>query len=93
LSFPQAVKAATIGVAYQMHRDDKMGSIEVGKLADVIVIDKNLRSLFDVSSAVIGGNAQARSAHMKAVYDADVAATKTLLTMVGGKVVFTDPTL
>jgi predicted amidohydrolase YtcJ len=93
LSFPQAVKAATIGVAYQMHRDDKMGSIEVGKLADVIVIDKNLRSLFDVSSAVIGGNAQARSAHMKAVYDADVAATKTLLTMVGGKVVFTDPKL
>jgi hypothetical protein len=46
-----------------------------------------------VSSAVIGGNAQARSAHMKAVYDADVAATKTLLTMVGGKVVFTDPKL
>jgi predicted amidohydrolase YtcJ len=93
LTFPQAVKAATIGVAYQMHRDDNLGSIEVGKLADLIVIDKNLRKLFDVSSALMDGNPQARSAHMKAVYDANVAATKTLLTMVGGKVVFTDPGL
>jgi predicted amidohydrolase YtcJ len=65
----------------------------VGKLADLIVIDKNLRKLFDVSSALMDGNPQARSAHMKAVYDANVAATKTLLTMVGGKVVFTDPGL
>jgi hypothetical protein len=30
---------------------------------------------------------------MKAVYDADVAATRCLLTMVGGKVVFSDPGL
>jgi len=60
---------------------------------DKIVIDKNLRPLFDVSSDVIDGNPQARSAHMKAVYGADVAATNTLLTMVGGKVVFTDPAL
>jgi predicted amidohydrolase YtcJ len=93
LTFPQAVKAATIGVAYQMHRDDEVGSIEEGKLADLIVIDKNLRQLFTVSGAVMSGNPQARSAHMKAVYDANVAATKTLLTMVGGKVVFTDPGL
>ena len=93
LTFPQAVKAATIGVAYQMHRDDEMGSIEEGKLADLIVIDKDLRPLFDVSDAAINGNPQARSAHMKAVYDANVAATKTLLTMVGGKVVFADPGL
>jgi len=93
LTFPQAVKAATLGIAYQMHRDDEVGSIEEGKLADLIVIDKNLRPLFDVSSDVIDGNPQARSAHMKAVYGADVAATNTLLTMVGGKVVFTDPAL
>jgi predicted amidohydrolase YtcJ len=90
LSFPQAVKAATIGVAYQMHRDDEVGSVEEGKLADLIVIDKDLRTLFEVSSDVMSGNPQARSAHMKAVYDANVAATKTLLTMVGGKVVFTE---
>jgi predicted amidohydrolase YtcJ len=93
LTFPQAVKAATIGVAYQMHRNDKVGSIEVGKLADLVVIDKNLRKLFDVSGGLMSGNPQARSAHMKAVYDANVAATKTLCTMVGGKVVFSDPGL
>jgi predicted amidohydrolase YtcJ len=93
LTFPQAVKAATIAVAWQMHRDDEVGSIEVGKLADLIVIDKDLRKLFDVSPAAVKGDPQARSAHMKAVYDANVAATKTLLTMVGGKVVFTDPGL
>ncbi|HET7294015.1 MAG TPA: amidohydrolase family protein [Vicinamibacteria bacterium] len=93
LTFPQAVKAGTIGVAYQMHRDDETGSIQEGKLADLIVIDKDLRPLFTVSGALMSGNAQARSAHMKAVYDANVAATKTLLTMVGGKVVFTDPGL
>jgi predicted amidohydrolase YtcJ len=91
LTFPQAVKAATIGVAYQMHRDDEVGSVEEGKVADLIVIDKDLRKLFDVSSAVLDGNPRARSEHMKAVYDADVAATKTLLTTVGGKVVFADP--
>jgi predicted amidohydrolase YtcJ len=95
LTFPQAVKAATLGVAYQMHRDAEIGSIEEGKLADLIVIDKDLRKLFDVSSAVANVDPRARSApqalsaHMKAVYLADVAATKTLLTMVGGKVVFT----
>jgi predicted amidohydrolase YtcJ len=93
LTFPQAVKAATIGIAYQMHRDDEVGSIEEGKLADLIVIDKDLRDLLNVSSAVMNGDPQARSAHMKAVYNANVAATKTLLTMVGGKVVFADPGL
>ena len=76
-----------------MHRDDETGSIEEGKLADLIVIDKNLRPLFTVSGALMSGDAQARAAHMKAVYDANVAATKTLLTMVGGKVVFSDPAL
>jgi predicted amidohydrolase YtcJ len=93
VTFPQAVKAATIGVAYQMHREDEVGSIRVGKLADLIVVDRDLRPLFDVSRSLRRGDPPARSAHMKQVFDADVAATKTLLTMVGGKVVYTDPTL
>jgi len=94
VTFPQAVKSATIGVAWQMHRDRDVGSIEVGKLADLIVIDRDLRRLFDVPRAAAAVDARARSvppalsAHMKAVYDADVAATRTLLTMVGGKVVY-----
>ncbi|MFG2937846.1 amidohydrolase [Streptomyces sp. NPDC048282] len=91
VTFPQAVKAATIGVAYQMHRDDEVGSIAKGKLADLIVIDRDLRKLFDVSPALRKGDPKARTEHMKQVSDANVAATKTLLTMVGGKVVYSDP--
>ncbi len=37
-----AIKAATLGSAFGNFLDQKTGSIEVGKLADLIVIDKNL---------------------------------------------------
>ena len=40
-----AIKAATLGTAYGNFLDKETGSIEVGKLADLIVIDKNL---FDI---------------------------------------------
>lgn len=40
-----AIKAATLGAAYGNFLDQETGSIEVGKLADLIVIDKNL---FDI---------------------------------------------
>ncbi len=45
LTLEQSLKSSTIVPAYQLHIDDKVGSIEVGKLADLIVLDKNL---FDV---------------------------------------------
>ena len=37
-----ALKAATMGPAWQIGMDHTVGSIEVGKLADVIVLEKNL---------------------------------------------------
>ena len=77
VTFPQAVKAATIGVAYQMHRDADVGSIKKGKLADLIIIDRDLRRLLDVSPALRDGDPRARSEHMKQVVDANVAATNT----------------
>jgi predicted amidohydrolase YtcJ len=40
----------TLNVAYLLHQDDITGSIEVGKLADLIVLDQNL---FEVSPAQI----------------------------------------
>ena len=69
LSLINSVKASTIGVAHQMHREDESGSIERGKLADLIVVDQNI---FKVPIW-------------------DVSETKVLMTMVGGKVVYSDP--
>ena len=45
-----AIRAATLGSAYGNFLDEETGSIEVGKLADLIVIDKNL---FDLPSSDI----------------------------------------
>jgi predicted amidohydrolase YtcJ len=36
------IAAYTINGAYQMKLDDRQGSIEVGKRADMIVLDRNL---------------------------------------------------
>lgn len=42
LTVAEAVHANTMGVAYQLHMDDKIGSVEVGKRADLIVLDTNI---------------------------------------------------
>ena len=41
LSMTQVLRAATINAAYQLHEDEVTGSIEVGKFADLIVLDRN----------------------------------------------------
>lgn len=45
LTIAEALKANTLGSAYVYGRDHELGSLEPGKLADVIVMDRNL---FDV---------------------------------------------
>jgi predicted amidohydrolase YtcJ len=45
LSLDEALAAFTIGSAYVNHLDDATGSIEVGKLADLTLLDHNLREL------------------------------------------------
>ena len=37
-----AIRAFTLGSAYVNHLDDRTGSIEVGKLADLVVLDRDL---------------------------------------------------
>lgn len=46
LSLEEAIKAYTINAAYVMRQEDKVGSLEVGKEADFIVLDQNI---FDIA--------------------------------------------
>ncbi|OBB59478.1 twin-arginine translocation pathway signal protein [Mycobacterium sp. 852013-51886_SCH5428379] len=42
LTVEEAVHANTLGAAYQIRLDDKVGSLEAGKFADMIVLDRNI---------------------------------------------------
>lgn len=42
ITLHEAIHANTLAAAYQIRLDQKVGSIEVGKLADLIVLDRNL---------------------------------------------------
>ena len=63
------MKAATIWGAEQVLREDQIGSLEVGKLADFVVIDKDYFT----------------------IPEDQIHTIKTMLTAVGGKTVFKDP--
>ena len=43
LTLDQGLAAFTVGSAYVNHLDDRTGTIEVGKLADLTLMDRNLR--------------------------------------------------
>jgi predicted amidohydrolase YtcJ len=51
LSLDEAIHAFTMGSAYVNHHDDETGSLTVGKLADLVVLD---RDLFDRGAGEIG---------------------------------------
>ncbi|MCH9666688.1 MAG: amidohydrolase [Actinomycetia bacterium] len=55
LSVAEAVHANTLGAAYQMRLEAEVGSVEVGKLADLIVLDKNIFAIdpHDIHSATV----------------------------------------
>ncbi len=67
---PQAVlRAITINAAYELHQDDVTGSLEVGKFADLIVLDRNPLKVpgeeianTQVLETVVGGNVVYKSA-------------------------------
>jgi len=50
ITLEQAIAAFTINAAFVNHQEQETGSIEVGKLADLIVLDKNL---FDIDASEI----------------------------------------
>jgi predicted amidohydrolase YtcJ len=45
LSRQQALRAITINSSYELHQDADTGSLEVGKLADLIVLDRNVMQI------------------------------------------------
>jgi predicted amidohydrolase YtcJ len=45
LSLDEAMAAFTAGSAFVNHLDHETGTIEVGKLADLVLIDRNLRDM------------------------------------------------
>ncbi|MFE0152328.1 amidohydrolase [Nonomuraea sp. NPDC059007] len=62
LSRREAIRAVTINGAYQMHQDEVTGSLETGKLADLIVLNQNITkvapddiSRTDVLLTMVGG--------------------------------------
>lgn len=50
ITLEQAIAAATLNAAYVNHLDDRTGSIEPGKLADIAILDTNL---FEVEPSAI----------------------------------------
>jgi predicted amidohydrolase YtcJ len=66
ISVTEAVQAYTLGSAYVAFLDDRVGTLEVGKEADLVVLSQDLFSM--------PHNA--------------IAATRAVMTMVGGKVVY-----
>jgi predicted amidohydrolase YtcJ len=69
LSPAAVLRAATIDAAYELHQDDTTGSLEVGKFADLIVLDRNPLKVTgediantQVLETVVGGNVVYESA-------------------------------
>jgi predicted amidohydrolase YtcJ len=63
LSREAVLRAATIDAAYELHQDETTGSLEVGKFADLIVLDRNPLQIpaedianIQVLETVVGGN-------------------------------------
>ncbi len=63
LSPAAVLRAATIDASYELHQDDSTGSLEVGKFADLIVLDRNPLKIpgedianTQVLETVVGGN-------------------------------------
>lgn len=50
LTLEEAVKAYTLNAAYVMRQENKVGSLEVGKEADIIILDRNI---FEIPAAQI----------------------------------------
>jgi predicted amidohydrolase YtcJ len=70
LSRHEVLRAITMNSSYELHQDQSTGSLEVGKLADLIVLDRNFFDIPAVEIAdtkvlqtVVGGHVVFQSAN------------------------------
>jgi predicted amidohydrolase YtcJ len=76
LTVDEAVRASTIDAAASYFADDRLGSLEVGKLADVAVLDRDLFATAPaelaevaVDMTIVGGEVAYRSERLSATSD------------------------
>ncbi|WAA09886.1 N-acetylglucosamine-6-phosphate deacetylase [Fervidibacillus albus] len=53
LSLPKAIKLATMNPAKKLGIDDRKGSIEIGKDADIVVLDENIQPVLTITRGVV----------------------------------------
>jgi predicted amidohydrolase YtcJ len=75
LTLPAAIRAITANSSYELHAEDDVGSLEVGKFADFIVLDRNVfkipvREVADVKVLLtaVGGEAVYQAAEFEAAH-------------------------
>ncbi len=53
LDLASLLRGYTIDAAYQLHMEDEIGTLEVGKKADLVVLDRNLfdMDVYDIHTA------------------------------------------
>jgi predicted amidohydrolase YtcJ len=73
LTRAQALRAITMNSSYELHQDTLLGSLEIGKLADLIVLDRNLLEIpaediaqIHVLQTVVGGRVVYEDAALRA---------------------------
>jgi predicted amidohydrolase YtcJ len=71
ISLEAALRAMTLGGAYSMRKEHELGSIEVGKAADMVVLNRNL---FEIDPASIMDSKVVYTIFAgKIVYDATIS--------------------
>ncbi|MEZ2743139.1 amidohydrolase [Paenalcaligenes hominis] len=70
LTIPEALELMTLGAAYTLHMDDQVGSLEVGKFADMVALDRDLYAIdtdelldVEVLATVLGGEVHTHAKH------------------------------
>ena len=63
ISVEQGLKALTINAAWQLKMEDKLGSIKIGKYADLVILDQNPMSVptaelrnIKIMQTIVNGN-------------------------------------